>query len=149
MQMKEEGVQTVLAPVKRELPKVIAFPEHDSRYILLKHLFTHGPSYPAKIADELKMSRSWVARTLRKLEKEGYAENTNEKRKCSFCNQGFEEVDGAFKPCIFCNGTGILEYRSYPIIYSIPEALKAPISKLFYATADIKEEIYKVLTDDG
>jgi DNA-binding Lrp family transcriptional regulator len=149
MQMQTE-VQTVLAPLKRELPKVIAFPEYDSRFLLLKYLFTNGPSYPAKIADELKMSRSWVARALKKLEEEGYVENTNDKRKCTFCNgQGYEQVEGAYKPCVFCKGTGILEYRSYPVIYSIPERLKPAVSKLIYATADIKEEIYRVLSDEG
>jgi len=149
MQMQTE-VQTVLAPVKKEPPRVIVFPEYDSRYILLKHLFTHGASYPAKIADELKMSRSWVARALKKLEEKGYVENTNEKRKCTFCSgQGYEQVEEAYKPCVFCKGTGILEYRSYPVIYNIPETMKAPLSKLFFATADIKEEVYRVLSDEG
>ena len=149
MQMQTE-VQTVLAPLKRELPKVIVFHEYDSRYILLKHLFTNGASYPAKIADELKMSRSWVARALKKLEEKGYVENTNDKRKCTFCNgQGYEQADGAYKPCVFCKGTGILEYRSYPVIYNIPETLKPSVSRLIYATADIKEEIYRVLSDEG
>ena len=150
MQMKEEGVQLVLAPVQKEIPKVIAFPEYDSRFVLLKYLFTNGSTYPAKIAEELKMSRSWVARTLKKLEEKGYVENTNDKRKCTFCNgQGYEEADGAYKPCVFCKGTGILEYRSYPVIYSIPETMKAPLSKLFFATADIREEVYRVLSNEG
>ncbi len=135
---------TAVVELQKEVPvaaPLAVFTEGDVRYHILKFLFLNGSCYPAQIAKKLELSRAWVSRALKEMHRAGYVEATIDIKKCSFCHGDGHGIDGKEGKCVFCEGRGEMEVKSYPIFYRVPDTLAPHVLGLIRATVDMKDEM--------